>query len=103
MIVVSHRGPYKFSRDDDGDLAAHRGAGGIVSALSPLLTDNPEATWIAAAMSDDDCEAERSGVTADLELKVRNVLDDTTRLPKRGHPDVPLPRRHLLLTLAWGF
>ena len=33
MIVVSHRGPYRFERDDDGDLAAHAGAGGIVSAL----------------------------------------------------------------------
>jgi trehalose 6-phosphate synthase len=86
VIVVSHRGPYQFSRDDDGALAAHRGAGGIVSALSPLLTDNPEATWIAAAMSEDDNEAERTGVTAGLDLKVR--LLDLEREQHRMHYDV---------------
>ena len=53
MIVVSHRGPYQFTRTDNGDLVAHRGAGGIVSALAPLLADKSDATWIAAAMSDE--------------------------------------------------
>jgi len=86
VIVVSHRGPYQFSRDENGDLGAHRGAGGIVSALSPLLTDNPQATWIAAAMSDEDCEAERTGVTAGLELKVR--LLDLDHEQHRMHYDV---------------
>ena len=86
VIVVSHRGPYHSAATTTGDLEAHRGAGGIVSALSPLLTDNPQATWIAAAMSDDDCEAERTGVTASLELKVR--LLDLDHEQHRMHYDV---------------
>jgi trehalose 6-phosphate synthase len=73
VIVVSHRGPYRFVRCDDGRLAAQQGAGGIVSALSPLLARRPDATWIAAAMSDDDREAERTGATADLDINVRLV------------------------------
>ena len=60
MIVVSHRGPYQFGRDDDGSLVAQRGRGRHRRARSsPLLADNPHATWIAAAMSDDDRDAER--------------------------------------------
>ena len=38
MIVVSHRGPYRFEQTDAGAFVAHRGAGGLVSALSPLLS-----------------------------------------------------------------
>ena len=34
MILVSHRGPYRFSVRDDGSFAPTRGAGGIVSALA---------------------------------------------------------------------
>ena len=49
MIVVSHRGPYRFERLADGGFRAHRGAGGIVSALLPLLTGRADARWIAAA------------------------------------------------------
>ena len=74
MIVVSHRGPYNFGRDDDGNLVAHRGAGGIVSALGPLLADKTDATWIAAAMSDDDAAAGRAGATGDLDIQHRDLL-----------------------------
>jgi trehalose 6-phosphate synthase len=60
MIVVSHRGPISFTRTQAG-FAAHRGAGGLVSGLAPLLTGTG-ATWVAAAMSEDDREAVRAGV-----------------------------------------
>jgi trehalose 6-phosphate synthase len=62
MIVVSHRGPYGFVRERDGSFTAQRGAGGVVSALGPLLPLQPEpVTWIAAAMSADDRAAVAAG------------------------------------------
>jgi trehalose 6-phosphate synthase len=73
VIVVSHRGPYQFGRGDNGLLTAQQGAGGIVSALSPLLAMRSDATWIAAAMSDDDREAGRAGTIAHLDINVRLV------------------------------
>ncbi len=86
MIVVSHRGPYQFGRDDDGELIGVRGAGGVVSALSPALADQADALWIAAAMSDDDRAAEHTGITGDLNPKVR--LLDLDPEQHRMHYDV---------------
>ncbi|MDP9333871.1 MAG: trehalose-6-phosphate synthase, partial [Actinomycetota bacterium] len=86
MIVVSHRGPYSFGRGDDGNLTAHRGAGGIVSALGPLLSDDIDATWIAAAISDDDRAAARAGTTGDLDVNLR--LLDLDRAQHRMHYEV---------------
>ena len=86
MIVVSHRGPYSFSRGDDGNLTAHRGAGGLVSALGPLLSAEVDATWIAAAISDDDRSAVRAGTTGDLDVQLR--LLDLDRAQHRMHYDV---------------
>ena len=37
MMLVTHRGPYRFSVRDDGSFAPRRGAGGLVSALLPLV------------------------------------------------------------------
>ncbi len=87
VIVVSHRGPYSFRRGDDGQLTAQRGAGGIVSALSPLLAEKTDVTWIAAAMSDDDNAAESHGPRlADLDVGVQ--LLDLDREQHRMHYDV---------------
>ena len=86
MIVVSHRGPYQFTRTDNGDLVAHRGAGGIVSALAPLLADKSDATWIAAAMSDDDRAAAQSGATRGLDIDLR--LLELDREQHRMHYEV---------------
>ena len=65
-IVVSHRGPFRFLRTDDGGFEARRGAGGVVSALGPLLIgtdgDSAGAAWVAAAVSDDDRAAIAAGV-----------------------------------------
>ena len=36
MIVVSHRGPYRFEANDDGTFTAEPGAGGLASALGAL-------------------------------------------------------------------
>lgn len=61
MIVVSHRGPVSFRHEDDGTFTSKRGAGGVVSALGPLLRDRPGARWIAAAIGDDDRAAVAAG------------------------------------------
>ena len=63
MIVVSHRGPVSFSAQEDGTFAVSRGAGGVVSGLAPLLSGTG-ATWVAAAISDDDRAAVRAGAAA---------------------------------------
>jgi len=62
VIVVSNRGPFKFAREEDGSFSAHRGAGGVVTALMPLLGNREDATWIAAAISEDDRAAVAAGV-----------------------------------------
>jgi trehalose 6-phosphate synthase len=61
VIVVSHRGPVTFRRNDDGSFAARRGAGGVVSALAPLLDGRPDTRWIAAAIGPDDRAAVAAG------------------------------------------
>jgi trehalose 6-phosphate synthase len=73
MIVVSHRGPYGFTANDDGTFVAQRGGGGVVSALGPLLLGLPERPrWVAAAITDDDRAAVHAGAAhaegVDLEL-----------------------------------
>ena len=52
LIVVSNRGPISFGRED-GTRIARRGAGGLVTALAPLVSHH-DVTWIASAISDED-------------------------------------------------
>jgi trehalose 6-phosphate synthase len=53
LIVVSNRGPVRYSRDEEGGRIAARGAGGLVTALRGLLSHH-DVTWIASAVSDED-------------------------------------------------
>ena len=78
MIVVSHRGPYRFEPRGDGSFSTHRSAGGLGSALRAGLDQGESAaTWIAAAFSDDDREAARSGAIGDCGVDLRMVgIDD---------------------------
>jgi len=86
VIVVSHRGPVSFQRADDGTFGARRGAGGVVSALAPLLRDRDDATWIAAAIGDEDRAAVAAGAVDVPGLRVQLLaLDPETH---RRHYDV---------------
>ncbi len=76
MIVVSHRGPVSFRREPDGQFTQRRGAGGVVSALAPLLTDRPDAHWIAAAIGDDDRAAVAAGAISTPGLNVQLLALD---------------------------
>jgi trehalose 6-phosphate synthase len=87
VIVVSHRGPYRFEALDDGGFAAQRGAGGLVSALVPLLTElGHDSTWIAATMSPHDTEALAAGAADGLDVNLRLV--DLDPALHRMHYDV---------------
>jgi trehalose 6-phosphate synthase len=53
LIIVSNRGPAQFERDASGERTLRRGGGGLVTALSGLVSHR-EALWIASAMTAED-------------------------------------------------
>jgi trehalose 6-phosphate synthase len=76
VVLLSHRGPVSFERDPAGGRTASRGAGGLVTALTGLVSDLPDAVWVCAAASDEDAAvaAEHGGravrVSLDAEPRV---------------------------------
>ena len=60
LIVVSNRGPIGYERNGAGERVARRGAGGLVTALSPLVSQH-DVTWIASALSAEDRLVAASG------------------------------------------
>ena len=75
LLIVSNRGPCRFSRGPDGQIEAVRGGGGLVTALSGLAAVRP-VTWIASALSDVDAEVAEEGPYRDGDLTVRLVVHD---------------------------
>jgi trehalose 6-phosphate synthase len=64
IIVVANRGPVTFRRSADGTRIARRGGGGLVTALSSLVSHH-DVTWIASAMTGEDrAVAREAGETA---------------------------------------
>ncbi len=59
VLIASNRGPVSFTRGDDGQLAAKRGGGGMVSGLSSVA-DSADMLWVCAALSDADRAAARA-------------------------------------------
>lgn len=74
IVIVSNRGPVSFVADPEAPsgIAARRGAGGLVSALSPLVRGT-DATWVAAAMTDGDRIVAGRGATDAEGFRVRLV------------------------------
>ncbi len=78
IVIVSNRGPVTFGLDAAGEPVARRGAGGLVSGLSPLVRDTPT-LWVAAAMSDGDRVVAERGRTTAEGFRVRLLaFDDET-------------------------
>jgi trehalose 6-phosphate synthase len=63
LIVVSNRGPLSYARAG-GERVARRGAGGLVTALAPLVSHH-DVTWVASALTDEDREVAASGTVAE--------------------------------------
>ena len=73
--MASNRGPLAFSLDDEGTPVAARPAGGLASALQPLLAGSG-ATWVACAMSEADRAAAGAGLMSEAGLELRTVEPD---------------------------
>lgn len=68
LIIVSNRGPAQFERDEDGNRTVRRGGGGLVTALSGLVSHR-DALWIASAMTEEDVRvSEEEGGPASLDI-----------------------------------
>ncbi|MEZ5076421.1 MAG: trehalose-6-phosphate synthase [Solirubrobacterales bacterium] len=68
LIIVSNRGPAQFERDADGERTVRRGGGGLVTAISGLVSHR-EALWIASAMSEEDVAvAEEAGGPVEISI-----------------------------------
>jgi trehalose 6-phosphate synthase len=69
LTIVSNRGPAEFGRDERDSRTVHRGGGGLVTALSGLVSHR-RALWIASAMTDEDvavASEEEGPVAIDLD------------------------------------
>ena len=75
LVVVSNRGPLSFSRNDAGELETKRGAGGLVSTLGPAIADRG-ATWIAAAITEEDREAAKGGMVDAEGFRLKSLVID---------------------------
>jgi trehalose 6-phosphate synthase len=60
LIVVSNRGPLGYDRDARGEQVVTRGAGGLVTALRPLVSRH-DVTWIASALTERERELAAGG------------------------------------------
>jgi trehalose 6-phosphate synthase len=81
LIIVSNRGPAEFGRDEEGERFVRRGGGGLVTALTGLVSHR-DALWIASAMTDEDValsEEARGAIEVELDdvtYRVRLVESD---------------------------
>ncbi|WP_232687133.1 bifunctional alpha,alpha-trehalose-phosphate synthase (UDP-forming)/trehalose-phosphatase [Halobacterium zhouii] len=53
LLVASNRKPYSFDRDDDGDVTVSKPAGGLTSALDPIV-QRLSGTWVGWGSGDAD-------------------------------------------------
>jgi trehalose 6-phosphate synthase len=91
VVLLSHRGPVSFGRDESGRTAS-RGAGGLVTALTGLMSDLPDAVWVCAASSEEDAAvaAEHDGGAVEVTLEPEPRLLDPEGAGAREEPAVRL-------------
>jgi trehalose 6-phosphate synthase len=75
LVVVSNRGPAEFERDDEGRRVVRRGVGGLVTALSGLVSHRP-ALWVASAMTEEDVAVAREARNEPIRLEVEGIEYD---------------------------
>ena len=84
LTIVSNRGPAEFGHDEQGERIVQRGGGGLVTALTGLVSHR-EALWIASAMTEEDVEvAERERRPGDGRARRDLLRRPDGRLGPRG-------------------
>jgi trehalose 6-phosphate synthase len=93
VVLLSHRGPVSFGRDESGRTAS-RGAGGLVTALTGLVSDLPDAVWVCAATTEEDAavagEHDHQAVEVALEPEPRLLEQHGPSSQERTAPTVRL-------------
>ena len=90
LIIVSNRGPVQFERGEDGRRTMLRGGGGLVTALSGLVSHR-DALWIASAMTDEDI-----AVSAETVGPIE-ILNDPALGKQLGRSGKEYVRTHFLM------
>ncbi|HUB98294.1 MAG TPA: trehalose-6-phosphate synthase [Solirubrobacterales bacterium] len=72
LIIVSNRGPAQFERDQNGERTVQRGGGGLVTALSGLVSHR-DALWIASAITDEDVVVSDEAEGGPVELSIGGI------------------------------
>lgn len=67
IVIASNRGPVSYDIDEQGELVATRGGGGLVTALTGVL-GGTGGTWLASAMSEGDHRAAADAPDGRLEI-----------------------------------
>src|SRR2546423_3323924 len=71
LVIVSNRGPAQFERDEQGEIGVTRGGGGLVTALSGLVSHR-DALWIASTMTEEDATVSEE-VDGPIEIEIEGV------------------------------
>jgi trehalose 6-phosphate synthase len=72
LVIVSNRGPAQFERDADGERVVRRGGGGLVTALTGLVSHR-KALWVASAMTEEDVAVAIEAGGEPVEVEVDGV------------------------------
>ncbi|HWH45535.1 MAG TPA: trehalose-6-phosphate synthase [Thermoleophilaceae bacterium] len=73
LVLVSNRGPATFERQEDGELVATRGGGGLVTALTGLV-EHRDALWVASTMTEADAAASEQHGGGSFDCEIDDVL-----------------------------
>jgi trehalose 6-phosphate synthase len=76
LTIVSNRGPAEFGRDATDERFARRGGGGLVTALSGLVSHR-KALWIASAMTEEDTAVAREAGGEPVTIELDGVSYET--------------------------
>ena len=72
LIIVSNRGPAQFEIDEMGRRTVRRGGGGLVTAISGLVTHR-DALWIASAMTDEDVVVSEESGGGPVQISIEGI------------------------------
>jgi trehalose 6-phosphate synthase len=72
LVIVSNRGPAQFERDESGERVVLRGGGGLVTALTGLVSHR-KALWIASALTDEDVAVSEEAGGGPVEVSIGGV------------------------------